>query len=175
MNRALFLDRDGVINVDYGYVHKIEDFHFREGIFDVCRAAQRSRMKIIVVTNQAGIGRGLYTEEDYKKLTLFMIASFSKANISISGVYYCPFHPIHGIDRYKQDSYDRKPNPGMLLKAIHEHRLAAEGSIMVGDKPSDELASARAGISAYVDATLESWKEKAIYLISQSCQQLDST
>jgi D-glycero-D-manno-heptose 1,7-bisphosphate phosphatase len=76
MNRALFLDRDGVINEDYGYVHKIEDFHFREGIFDVCRAALTARMKIIVVTNRAGIGRGFYTEQDYLKVTEYMFMNF---------------------------------------------------------------------------------------------------
>ena len=175
MNRALFLDRDGVINEDYGYVHKIEDFHFREGIFDVCREAQQAGMKIIVVTNQAGIGRGFYTEEDYKQITLFMITSFQKANVSITGVYHCPYHPLHGIKHYKRDSYDRKPNPGMLLKAIRDHRVSPEYSIMVGDKPSDELASSRAGIPIFVDSTSKTWHQEVIHYINCSFRRLNST
>ena len=157
MNRALFLDRDGVINEDYGYVHKIEDFHFRDGIFDVCSAAQKARMKIIVVTNQAGIGRGLYTEEDFKVLNGHMISFFGEKNISISGVYFCPYHPTNGLGHFKKSSYDRKPSPGMFLAACREHQINPMQSIMIGDKSSDKIAAFHAGVRTYIDANLSDW------------------
>jgi D-glycero-D-manno-heptose 1,7-bisphosphate phosphatase len=164
-----------VINEDYGYVHKIEDFHFREGIFDVCRAAQLARMKIIVVTNQAGIGRGLYTEYDFRSLTTFMINSFLSYSIIITDVYHCPFHPIHGIKKYKRDSYDRKPNPGMLIKAIRDHCLDPATSLMIGDRNSDFIASKNARVSHYIDATVGTWIKDSLQVINNSIRQLDST
>ena len=149
MNRALFLDRDGVINEDYGYVHKIEDFHFREGIFDVCRAAQKARMKIIVVTNQAGIGRGLFTLNDFAKITLFMNQRFALSNITLTDVYHCPFHPTHGIGHFKLNSFDRKPFPGMLIKACNKHNINPAASVMIGDKVTDKEAAHSAGIQQF--------------------------
>lgn len=165
MNRALFLDRDGVINEDYGYVHKIEDFHFREGIFDVCRAAQKARMKIIVVTNQAGIGRGYYSISQYNLLTSYMLDKFNSLSIRISSVYHCPFHPQHGEGHYKTNSYDRKPNPGMLLKACNDNDINPFASIMIGDNISDKKASESAGIRNYVSARNTLWAQEAIYSI----------
>jgi len=162
MNRALFLDRDGVINEDYGYVHKIEDFHFREGIFDVCRAAQKARMKIIVVTNQAGIGRGLYSPADFRKVTNYMLANLMQESIIISGVYHCPYHPTHGIGHYKKESSDRKPQAGMLVRAARDLAINLAHSIMVGDKHTDKQASANSGIRFYFDASLPGWQDNII-------------
>jgi D-glycero-D-manno-heptose 1,7-bisphosphate phosphatase len=166
MNRALFLDRDGVINEDYGYVHKIEDFHFREGIFDVCRAAQKARLKIIVVTNQAGIGRGLYDTKQFHDITNYMISSFKIQKINISGVYFCPFHPEFGLGYYKRESYDRKPNPGMLLKACAAHCVNPMSSLMIGDRESDRVAALRIGIPVFINSTFSDWVKRALLSIS---------
>lgn len=141
MKRALFLDRDGVINIDKGYVHKIEDFEFVEGIFDLCTYFQGQGYLLIVVTNQSGIGRGYYTEADFRLLTDWMMAQFKNRGILISKVYHCPDHPaITG------PSSRRKPNPGMLLEAAEEFDLDLSASILIGDKPSDVEAAERAGI-----------------------------
>jgi len=145
-NRALFLDRDGVINHDAGYTSSKEDFRFIDGIFDLCRAARRSGYLLVVVTNQAGIGRGYYSEKDFLALTAWMCDRFKVEATPISDVFYCPFHPEHGAGYYKQDSFDRKPNPGMLLRAAERHRLDLGRSIMIGDKDSDMQAANRAGI-----------------------------
>ena len=140
---ALFLDRDGVINVETNYVHRIDEFVFVDGIFDLCRSAAAAGMAIVVVTNQAGIGRGYYTEAQFHELTAWMRERFSDEGVVVDGVYYCPFHPEHGLGKYKADSYDRKPNPGMLLRARDELGLSLEDSVLVGDKGSD-IAAARA-------------------------------
>lgn len=167
MNRALFLDRDGVINEDYGYVHKIEDFHFREGIFDVCRAAQKARMKIIVVTNQAGIGRGYYKLADFREVSDYMHASFFSNDIRIDDLLYCPFHPEFGLGQYRKESYDRKPNPGMLVKACAKHNINPRFSIMIGDSQSDKIAALSTGIPVFVNARLPDWTNRALRSILQ--------
>jgi D-glycero-D-manno-heptose 1,7-bisphosphate phosphatase len=143
---ALFLDRDGVINHDDGYTSRPEDFKFIEGIFDLCRAAKQSGYLLIVVTNQAGIGRGYYSEQDFLTLTAWMCARFEAEGAPITEVFFCPDHPEHGIGPYKKVSFDRKPNPGMLLRAAEKYRIALQHSIMVGDKDSDMLAAERAGV-----------------------------
>lgn len=145
-NRALFLDRDGVINHDAGYTSSAENFRFIEGIFDLCRAARRSGYQVIVVTNQAGIGRGYYSEQDFFTLTEWMRERFETEGAPIADVFHCPYHPENGVGYYKKDSFDRKPNPGMLLRAAKKHGLDLGGSIMIGDKDSDMQAASKAGI-----------------------------
>ncbi|MCK9395023.1 MAG: HAD family hydrolase [Methylobacter sp.] len=140
---ALFLDRDGVINVETNYVYRIDDFVFIDGIFDLCRSAVAAGMAIVVVTNQAGIGRGYYTEAQFQVLSEWMCGRFAEEGIAIDGVYFCPYHAEHGIGKYKAESFDRKPNPGMILRARDELGLLLEDSILVGDKASD-IAAARA-------------------------------
>ena len=115
MRAALFLDRDGVINEDHGYVYRKEDVVFVEGIFDLCRAARARGMAIVVITNQAGIGRGYYTEADFRALSAWMLDEFARRGAPIDRIYHCPDHPEHGLGDYKRDSFDRKPNPGMIL------------------------------------------------------------
>ena len=144
--RALFLDRDGVINHDSGYTHRIEDFHFIDGIFDLCRAAQQAGYLIIVVTNQAGIGRGYYTEEDFQVLTTWMVGRFAEEGVTITDVLYCPFHPEHGVGKYKCESADRKPNPGMMLRAAAKYDIDLSQSILIGDNESDMDAAKSANI-----------------------------
>ena len=140
---ALFLDRDGIINVETNYVHRIEDFVLMDGIFELCRNAESLAMAIVVVTNQAGIGRGYYTEAQFELLSNWMCERFAEEGVMISGVYYCPYHVEHGVGKYKMDSFDRKPNPGMILRARDELGLSLESSMLVGDKASD-IAAARA-------------------------------
>jgi D-glycero-D-manno-heptose 1,7-bisphosphate phosphatase len=145
-NRALFLDRDGVINHDSGYTSSAENFRFIEGIFDLCRTAKRLGYLLIVVTNQAGIGRGYYSEQDFLTLTEWMRKRFEVECVPVNDVFYCPYHPVHGIGRYKKDSICRKPNPGMLLLAAEKYKLDMKSSIMIGDKDSDMQAASKAGV-----------------------------
>lgn len=145
-SRALFLDRDGVVNHDLGYTSSAENFRFIDGVFELCRAAIESDYLLIVVTNQAGIGRGYYSEQDFLSLTKWMCDQFEEQGAPITDVFYCPYHPEYGVGHYKKDSFDRKPNPGMLLSAMEKHRLDPEHSIMIGDKSSDMQAANNAGI-----------------------------
>ncbi len=149
-NKALLLDRDGVINIEKGYVHRRQDFCFREGIFDLCRAAEMLGYLLVVVTNQAGIARGYYTESEFRELTDWMLEEFAQHGISIARVYYCPYHPVHGIGKYKCDSSDRKPKPGMLLQAQTDLNLDLTSSILVGDKFSDIEAATAAGVGTKI-------------------------
>jgi D-glycero-D-manno-heptose 1,7-bisphosphate phosphatase len=146
MRGALFIDRDGVVNRDYGYVHQRDQFEFIDGIFDLCRAAVRSELDVIVVTNQAGIGRGLYSEEDFNRLTEWMRMRFLEEEAPIRAVYYCPFHPEHGKGFYRRDSPDRKPGPGMFFRAKEELHINLAASMMIGDRETDLLAALRAGV-----------------------------
>jgi D-glycero-D-manno-heptose 1,7-bisphosphate phosphatase len=146
MRRALFLDRDGVINVDKGYVHRIADFEFTAGAFDLCKTAQDVGLVPIVITNQAGIGRGFYTEGDFQRLTAWMLEQFHARGIRMGQVYHCPYHPTAGIGDYRRESYDRKPNPGMILRARDELDLDLSHSVLVGDKDSDIEAGVTAGV-----------------------------
>lgn len=147
---ALFLDRDGVINVEKNYVHRIEDFEFLDGIFDLCRAAAERNMPIVVVTNQAGIGRGYYSEGQFQTLTNWMLAQFADEKVPLAAVYFCPYHPEHGVGTYRKESFDRKPNPGMLLRARDELGLDMARSILIGDKGSDIAAAKAAGVGVTV-------------------------
>lgn len=142
-NPALFLDRDGVINIDRHYVHQIAQFTFIDGIFELGRRAQDAGFKLVVVTNQAGIGRGYYTEAQFHTLSDWMCQQFAEEGVVIDRVYYCPYHPEYGIGAYKVDSFDRKPNPGMILRARDELGLSLEESILIGDSGTD-IAAARA-------------------------------
>lgn len=175
--RALFLDRDGVINVDFGYVHRVADFKFVDGVFDLARAAVSAGYKLIVVTNQAGIGRGYYSEEQFHELTRWMCAQFELNGASICRVYFSPYHPTEGVGKYRMDEETRKPRPGMLLQAQRDLGLSLRDSVMVGDKISDIQAGLAAGVGlnlllrAYGDsmaqeapcATIESLRDALPY------------
>ena len=156
-SKALFLDRDGVVNVDYGYVYKKENFEFRDEIFNICRMALLYKYKIIIVTNQSGIGQDLFTKVDFDLLSNFMISKFLENNIFITDIYYCPYHPSKGKGKYLKDSFNRKPNPGMFYKAARDHQIDLKSSIMIGDKKPDYEASNNAKIKYYVDATKKTW------------------
>ena len=148
--RALFLDRDGVINVNQGYVHSIENFDFVDGIFDLVLAASTAGYRVVVVTNQAGIGRGFYSEKQFDELTAWMCSQFERRGATIDRVYFSPFHPTSGIGEYMRDEDTRKPGPGMILRAKLELGLSLEDSVLIGDKPSDILAGIAAGVKTNV-------------------------
>ena len=148
--KALFLDRDGVININYGYVHKIKDFDFIDGIFDLTRAALAKNYIICVVTNQAGIGRGYYSEKDFEYLTAWMCERFESEGVLISKVYHSPYHPTAGIGKYKKDHISRKPKPGMILEAINDLNIDAKNSIMIGDKATDIQAAIAADLGVKI-------------------------
>lgn len=135
--KALFLDRDGVINVDKGYVYKEQDFEFCEGIFALCAFFLSKKYQIFVITNQSGIARKFYSEEDFEKLSLFMLENFDKKGVKISKIYHCP---------HLQDCNCRKPKPGMLLQAQKEFNIDLKHSVFIGDNLSDMQAGKNAGV-----------------------------
>jgi len=145
-SRALFLDRDGVINFEKDYLYKIDDVEFIPEIFDLVGNAKSMGYKVIVITNQSGIARGLYSESQFHCLMDWMRSIFIEKDCGLDAIYYCPFHPVHGIGRYRKESIDRKPNPGMILSARDDHSLDLEKSILVGDRYSDVEAGLKAGV-----------------------------
>ncbi|NKB48762.1 MAG: D-glycero-beta-D-manno-heptose 1,7-bisphosphate 7-phosphatase [Alphaproteobacteria bacterium] len=145
-DKALFLDRDGVINVDVGYIWRPEDFIFCDGVFDACRRAAALGYQLVVVTNQAGIGRGLFSEEQFQDLTQWMCARFADQDIDIAQVFHAPTHPEEGIGIYRRESIDRKPGPGMLLKARDALGIDLAASALVGDRETDIEAAIGAGV-----------------------------
>ncbi len=144
--KALFLDRDGVINIDVGYIWRPEDFIFCDGVFEACRRARTLGYHLVVVTNQAGIGRGLFSEEEFQELTAWMCARFADERADIARVFHAPTHPEEGIGIYKRHSIDRKPGPGMLLKARDALGLDLAASALVGDRETDIEAAISAGV-----------------------------
>jgi D-glycero-D-manno-heptose 1,7-bisphosphate phosphatase len=143
---ALFLDRDGVVNVDKGYIHKPEECEFIPGIFALAARARDAGMPVIIVTNQAGIARGYYSEAQFQAFTEWMQDRFAQQGAPIAAVYYCPHHPTAGLGVYRCLCSCRKPAPGMLLMARDTFDLDLTRSAMVGDMPTDMLAAAAAGV-----------------------------
>lgn len=148
--RALFLDRDGVININHGYVHHPQNFEFIEGIFELARMAHSQHYKLVVVTNQAGIARGFYSEQQFHELTVWMCEQFVNQGAPISKVYFSPYHPSEGLGVYKKDDFSRKPHPGMILQAQQELNLDLECSVLIGDKASDIQAGIAAGVGCNI-------------------------
>ena len=136
--KTIFLDRDGVINKEIDYLHKIEDFEFISGIFESCRYLQHLDYQIIIITNQSGIGRGYFTEIDYQKITKWMLNQFNDNDISILDVIHCPHLPNDFCNC-------RKPKPGMIIKASNESKINLKESYMVGDRKIDIDAGLKAG------------------------------
>lgn len=147
VNKAAFLDRDGVINrdKDKGYIFRRQDFEFLDGVFAACRRLNELGYKIIVVTNQSGIGRGFYTDEQFHTLNDWMLQRFIAEGAPLTAVYYCPYH-IDGKGEYRKDSPYRKPGPQMLLDAAADHGLDLPASFMAGDKLIDIQAGQAAGV-----------------------------
>ena len=143
---AAFLDRDGVINIDRGYVFRREDFEFVPGVLEGARRLSELGYALVVVTNQSGIGRGLYTEADFLLLTEWMEQVCAGAGAPIAGVYFCPHHPTDAVGEYRIQCPCRKPAPGMLLQAAKDLRLDLASSVIFGDRTSDLEAARAAGV-----------------------------
>ena len=138
--KTIFLDRDGVINKEKNYLHKIEDFEFIDGVFEACRYLINLEYKIIIITNQSGISHQFYTENDYLNLTNWMINQFNNNDISILDIFHCPHSPNSNCNC-------RKPKPGMLLEAKNMHNIDMQNSWLIGDKETDITAANYSGIS----------------------------
>lgn len=136
-NKAIFLDRDGTINVDKHYLYRIEDFEFLPGVIDALKMLQDAGYLLIVVTNQSGIARGYYTEEDYKQLEKWMNNELLNHRIHIAGSYYCPHHPEAIVEKYRKDCDCRKPKLGMYMQAVQKFNLDLSKCYAIGDKIRD--------------------------------------
>lgn len=138
-SKALFLDRDGVVNKDVYYAHKPEQIEFCKGIFELCRYAADNGYLIIITTNQAGVAKGHFKEDDVIFLHEWMKQQFEDEGVKVSAFYYCPYHKDGIVDSYTNDHECRKPKPGMFLKAAEDFNIDLAKSLMVGDKPSDRI------------------------------------
>lgn len=138
--KALFLDRDGVINHDYGHVYRVTDFHFIDGIFDLCRFFIELDYYIVIITNQAGIAKKIYSLEDFFKLDEWMKNRFLEEGIEILETFYCPHHPLDKCEC-------RKPRPGLIINSINKYSLNPTDCILIGDNLSDLEAGRSAGIT----------------------------
>ncbi|WP_047382998.1 D-glycero-beta-D-manno-heptose 1,7-bisphosphate 7-phosphatase [Cetobacterium sp. ZWU0022] len=171
MRKVIFLDRDGTINIEKSYLHKWEDFEFEINVIEGLKALKSLGYEFIVVTNQSGIARGYYTEEDLKTLNSEMVKKLNEYDIDILECYYCPHHPEKGLEEYKKSCDCRKPNPGMLLEGIKKYNIDVKNSFMIGDKKSDLEAGKNAGLKSILILTGYGKKvEKEVeseYLIAQ--------
>ena len=140
-NKALFLDRDGVINKNFGYVFSIKNFVWLKNVKKAIKYAHSKKYLIIVITNQSGVARGIYSEIDVKKLHNEINKELKKMNCKIHDFFYCPFHPKYGNRKYRKNSYLRKPNPGMILKAVKKWNIDLSKSLMIGDEKTDMLVA----------------------------------
>lgn len=147
---AAFFDRDGVLNVDVNYLYKIEDFQWIPGAIEAIRYYNEKGYLVIVVTNQSGVARGYYTEDDVHKLHHWMQAELSQQGAHIDAVYHCPHHIEGVIAQYKRACNCRKPEPGLIEQALEQWPINKEQSLLIGDKPSDVTAAKAAGIKGYL-------------------------
>ena len=147
---AVFFDRDGVLNVDHGYTYRPEDFEWVPGAIETIKYCNEQNYLVIVFTNQSGVARGYYTEDDMHVLHHFMNQELAKHGAHIDQFYYCPHHPQGKVAPYSMICNCRKPAPGMLLQAIEEWPIDREHSVVIGDKPSDVMAAEAVGLKGYL-------------------------
>lgn len=147
---AVFLDRDGTINVDHGYVHEIDQFQFIDGVIDAMRELKNMGFALVLVTNQSGIARGKFTEDQFMQLTEWMDWSLADRGVDLDGIYFCPHHPEYGNEEYRLVCDCRKPEPGMLISAQRHLNINMAASYMVGDKAEDMQAAIAAGVGTKV-------------------------
>ncbi|TNG94193.1 D-glycero-beta-D-manno-heptose 1,7-bisphosphate 7-phosphatase [Pasteurellaceae bacterium USgator11] len=146
MEKAIFLDRDGTLNVDHGYVHEIDQFDFINGSIEALAELKKMGYLLVLVTNQSGIARGYFSEDQFLQLTEWFDWSLADRGVDFDGIYYCPHLP-DGVGEYRQDCDCRKPKPGMLLQAIQELNIDPNRSFMIGDKIEDLMAGKAAGVA----------------------------
>jgi D-glycero-D-manno-heptose 1,7-bisphosphate phosphatase len=144
--KAAFIDRDGVLNEERAFVHRVEDFALLPGVIEALRLLKAAGYLLVVITNQSGIARGLYSEADYLALTRHMSERLAAAGITLDAVEYCPHLPDAPLDRYRVECDCRKPKPGMLRRAIRALGIEPGASLLVGDRLSDVEAGRAAGI-----------------------------
>ena len=150
MNSAIFFDRDGVLNEEVGYLHEIEKFKWINGAIDAIKFCNEKNFLAVVVTNQSGIARGIYTEDDTKKIHNFMQSELKKNGARIDAFYYCPHHPEGKVSAYKKVCDCRKPEPGLIIRACKDFDIDVTTSILIGDGARDIEAGRRAGISKLI-------------------------
>ena len=155
MNKAIFLDRDGTINVDKAYLSKIEDFEYLPGVIEGLKLLQNARYKLIIITNQSGIARGYYTEDDFLRLNNWMLKDLGEKGVRIGKVYYCPHHPKGKIEKYRVDCDCRKPKLGLYQKAIEDFDIDLSVSWTIGDKIRDSAICELTDCRGYLISDLE--------------------
>ena len=146
MNKAVFFDRDGTLNEEVHYLHKIEDFKWIEGAIDAIKFCNDNGYLAIVITNQSGVARGYYPESDIMKLYDWMNDDLAKYGAHLDGIYYCPHHPTGNVREYAIDCDCRKPKPGMLFKAQKDHNIDLKSSYLIGDGVRDVECAEAAGV-----------------------------
>jgi D-glycero-D-manno-heptose 1,7-bisphosphate phosphatase len=147
---AAFLDRDGVLNIDFGYVHRPDQFHWVQGAQAAIKALNEAGYLVVVVTNQAGVARGYYGEADIRRLHEWINSELRPLGAHIDAFYHCPHHPDGAVPAYALACNSRKPAPGMLLRAMREWPIRRDGTFIIGDKDSDIEAGRRAGIPGHL-------------------------
>jgi len=173
---AVFLDRDGVINQDFGYVGNWADFHFCPGALDALKVLSDKNVDIIIVTNQSGIARGYYTEEEYNALTKKMLDVMQKHGVIVSSVYHCPHYVEGDVVKYSVTCDCRKPKPGMILKGLEAFSIKAENAIMIGDKDSDELASKAANLKFfYINTKIRNQASACFYSLRECVEFISNS
>jgi len=160
LNKCIFFDRDGVLNKDKGYISKVSDIQIFPKVGEAIHECNRHKYLVIIITNQSGIGRGLITLRQLNQIHRYIKKKIAKNKAIINDIFYCPFHPTYGKGKYKKNSFDRKPKPGMLLKAIKKWKIDPKKSFMIGDKVSDRTAAKAAGLKFF-------FKSKKINLYKQ--------
>nr|ADA82659.1 D,D-heptose 1,7-bisphosphate phosphatase [Candidatus Blochmannia nearcticus] len=150
MKNAIFIDRDGTINVDNHYVHNISEFYFIDNVINAMIELKKMNFFLIIVTNQSGIAQGLFTQKEFMSLTRWMISYLQLYCIHINAIYFCPHHLQGTVKQFRQNCLCRKPKPGMLLDAKKRFNINMDASYMVGDTANDMLAGQLAGIGTNV-------------------------
>ncbi|MDD5177929.1 MAG: D-glycero-beta-D-manno-heptose 1,7-bisphosphate 7-phosphatase [Candidatus Nanoarchaeia archaeon] len=168
MNKAIFLDRDGVINENTDYLHKKEDLIFISNSLEALKKINKSKYKVIIITNQSGIARGYFTLEQFHDFNKHFMSELNKENIKIDGEYFCPHHPD-----FDMDCSCRKPKPGMLLKAKKEFNIDLKNSWMIGDDLCDILAGKNAGCKTILVETGHAGKKDRGYKVSPDFKEKD--
>jgi D-glycero-D-manno-heptose 1,7-bisphosphate phosphatase len=147
--RAILLDRDGVINREIGHIKSKSQFKFLPQVFETLRYLKSLKIRTIIVTNQSVVGRGIITSRKLKSIHKYMCNAIEKNGGKIEKIYHCSYHPIFGLGNFKKNSFNRKPNPGMIIKAKKKFNLNKKNCFMIGDKKTDKIAAKRANIKFF--------------------------